>query len=118
MFDIYNKNNIFAKILRKELPSEPVYEDDEVMAINDINPVAPVHILVIPKVEAISFHDFTTNNSSDLVAGFFRKVRQVAELSNLHDSGYRIVFNHGSDAGQTVPHFHVHIIGGKQLGEL
>lgn len=114
---MYNSNNIFAKIIRKELPAKVIFEDKEIIAINDINPIAPVHILVIPKSEHISFHDFAKQDAVT-IGNFFRKVQQIAESQGLDKNGYRIIFNHGTDAMQTVEHFHAHIIAGKKLGSL
>jgi histidine triad (HIT) family protein len=115
---IYNTDNIFAKIIRKEIPCNPVYEDEKVLAFYDIHPAAPVHIIVIPKGNYISFDDFIINSTSDEHTHFFRKVREIAAQLNLTESGYRLITNHGSDASQTVPHFHVHILGKRKLGAL
>ncbi|GMO59499.1 MAG: HIT domain-containing protein [Rickettsiales bacterium] len=106
----YNNENIFAKILKKEIPSTPIYEDDKVFAFNDIAPKAKTHILVIPKGEFISFIDFTEKSSADDVAYFFKKVEEIAKNAGLES--YRIVANCGADAGQVVPHFHIHILSG------
>lgn len=113
----YDKNNIFAKIIRKEIKCNLVYEDDAVIAFHDIAPKAKIHVLVLPKGEFTSFHDFVTN-SSTVVHDFFVKVQLIAEKLGLVDDGYRILSNHGKLAGQTVPHFHVHILGGNELGDL
>lgn len=115
----YDKGNIFAKIIRKEIPSSVVYEDDSVMAFNDVAPAAPVHVLVIPKGEFVSFDDFASNADGDTVGNFFKKVQYIAEKElQLPVDGYRLITNHGRNASQTVPHFHVHILGGRQLGGL
>jgi len=114
----YDRNNIFAKILRGEIPCKKVYEDKFVFAFEDIQPNAPVHVLVVPKGEYISLHDFAANAPQDQVAGFFDSVTKVAAQLGLEESGYRIISNHGSDASQSVPHFHVHILGGRPLGRL
>ncbi len=114
MFDRYDDNNVFAQIIAGQLPCNKVYEDEKVLAFHDINPVAPVHILVIPKGQYISFDDFIQH--STYVEHFFSVVRQVAFTEGLTDSGYRLVMNHREDSGQIVPHFHVHIISGKKLG--
>ncbi|USO00983.1 MAG: histidine triad nucleotide-binding protein [Alphaproteobacteria bacterium] len=108
----YDTQNVFGKILRGEIPCTPVYEDEHVLAFLDIAPQAPVHVLVIPKCEAISFDDFVTKPPSDVIA-FFTAVRTVAHHLGLQESGYRLVMNHGDDGGQEVAHFHVHILGGK-----
>lgn len=112
----YDKNNIFAKIIRGEIPCNKVYEDDICFAFHDIMPAAPTHILVVPKGEFVSFDDFTTNAEPDLIADFFMRVRKIAHMLGVDKSGYRISTNHGKDASQTVFHFHVHIMGGKPLG--
>ena len=114
----YDSENIFAKILREEIPAEKLYEDEFAVAFNDISPAAPVHILVIPKGEFTSFDDFSSKATPELIAGFFKAVRQVAHDFGVDESGYRLITNHGANADQTVPHFHVHILGGKKLGGL
>lgn len=115
---MYDKNNIFAKIIRKEIPCKLVYEDNEVMAFHDISGSAPVHVLVVPKGEYISFDDFSAIAKPEEIGGFFAKVGKIARDLAIAKTGYRIVMNHGSDASQTVAHFHVHILGGKKLGGL
>ena len=114
----YDSQNIFAKIIRGEIPCKKVYEDDEVLAFYDVNPVAPVHVLVIPKGEFVSFNDFSINAAPEKIADFFQKVQNIAKILDVVDSGYRIITNHGENASQTVPHFHIHIIAGKMLGGL
>lgn len=114
----YDTNNIFAKILRKEMPGERVYEDDHVLAIKDINPKAPTHVLVLPKGHYTSLMDFSIRATADEIGIFFQTVAKIAELLGLHDKGFRLVANTGSDGGQIVPHFHVHLLGGKQLGAM
>lgn len=114
----YNQDNVFAKIIVGDIPAEKIYEDDYVVAFNDISQAAPVHVLVIPKGEYLSFDDFTQNATPDEIANFFKTVKKVANQLSLEDDGYRIITNHGKNASQTVPHFHVHILGGKQLGGL
>ncbi len=111
----YDSNNIFAKIIRGEIPSKKVYEDAKVLAFHDISHAAPIHVLVVPKGEYISFADFTSKAGAEEIVDFFRKVREIAESLGLSESGYRLITNNGSDASQTVPHFHVHILGGKKL---
>lgn len=115
---MYDKNNIFAKILRGEIPCKKVYEDEFVLAFEDIAPAAPVHVLVIPKGEYVSFDDFALRAPAAEVKGFFAAVQKTAALLNVRENGYRILSNHGQDAGQIVPHFHVHILGGRLLGRL
>lgn len=111
---MYDNNNIFAKILRKELPATIVYEDDCIVAIKDINPAAPVHVLAVSKKPYISFDDFADDTTADTeISNFFRSVRLTIRKLGL--SGYRLVSNHGKDGGQIIPHFHIHILGGKEL---
>ena len=107
----YDKNNIFAKILKGEIPCDKVYEDEKVFAFKDINPKAPVHILVVPKAEYVSFDDFMEKASDSEIAYFFKKVREIAKGQGVSESGYRVVANNGEKAGQIVFHFHVHILG-------
>ncbi len=114
----YDSDNIFAKILRGEIPSAKRFEDEFALAFDDINPQAPVHVLVIPKGEYISLEDFTARASTGEIAGFFRAVGQIARQLELVEPGYRILANHGHDGMQEVPHFHVHIFGGKRLGPM
>ena len=114
----YDKNNIFAQVIAKKAPSDKVYEDDDIYAFHDISHAAPVHVLVVPKGEYESFNDFVANTNMDMVANFFIKVQKIAEQLGLPENGYRIITNHGPHAHQTVPHFHVHILGGKSLGPL
>ena len=114
----YDKNNIFAKILRGEIPCKKVCEDEYSLAFQDINPQAPVHILVIPKGEYRSLQEFTTKANDHEIASFMRIVSQVANDFDIVKSGYRILANNGEDANQEVPHFHVHVLGGKNLGRM
>lgn len=114
----YDTQNIFAKILRGEIPCDKVYEDEWALAFNDINPQAPVHVLVIPKGAFVSMDDFTASGTADAIAGFYRVVGQVARDLGLADQGYRALNNTGVDGGQEVPHFHVHIFGGRKLGPM
>lgn len=114
----YDPNNIFARILRGEIPCQRVYEDDSVLAFRDIAPAAPVHVLVIPKGAYCSFDDFIGVAAPADVAQFFLTVRKVAADLGLVDGGYRLITNHGPDAAQSVPHFHVHILAGRPLGGL
>lgn len=114
----YDQNNVFAKILRGELPTERVYEDDQILAIKDINPKAPTHVLVLPKGSYTSLLDFSIRATNDEIAYFFQTVAKIAELARLQDAGFRLVANTGAHGGQEVPHFHVHLIGGKQLGAM
>lgn len=113
----YDDENIFAKILRGEIPNATVYEDEGILAFNDIQPKTPVHILVIPKRPYIDMDDFAANGSPEEVGNFFQKVGEIARNQGLHEGGYRMVTNNGPNAGQLVPHFHVHIMGGQKIKE-
>jgi histidine triad (HIT) family protein len=112
---MYDDNNIFAKIIRGEMDSDKIYEDDKLIAIHDAYPTAPIHVLVIPKGKYISFHDFMENAAAEEIAHFFKTTKQIAEMLNLGDKGYRILANIGKTAGQTVFHMHLHILSGKTL---
>jgi len=114
---VYDSSNIFAKILRGEIPCNKVYEDENALAFHDIAPAAPVHVIIIPKAQAVSFDDFAQKHPQHLAA-FFQSVQKVAAELGVQEGGYRLVTNHGADASQSVPHFHVHILGGKPLGGL
>ena len=114
----YDDSNIFAKILRGDIPCAKVYEDASALAFNDIHPQAPVHVLVIPKGPYVSMDDFTANAPPDLIAGFFQAVGTVARRLGVHESGYRLVANTGADGHQEVMHFHVHIFAGRPLGPM
>jgi len=114
----YDPQNIFARILRGEIPCKRVHEDDFALAFHDINPLSPTHVLVIPKTPYVSAADFHVGASEAEIAGFWRAVGQVAMSLGLEASGYRLLANMGMDAGQEVPHFHVHICGGRPLGRM
>ncbi|MGQ0588740.1 MAG: histidine triad nucleotide-binding protein [Sphingosinicella sp.] len=114
----YDESNIFARILRGELPSETVYEDDYALAFNDIRPAAPTHVLVIPRGPYVSWDDFSERASDAEIAGFVRAVGKVARDKGLVPPGYRLLANVGADSGQEVPHLHVHVFGGKPLGPM
>ncbi len=114
----YDDANIFARILRGEIPSRTVYEDEWALAFHDINPQAPTHVLVIPKGRYVSFADFSTKASEAEVAGFMRAVGHVAKSLGLEEPGYRLIANMGEHSGQEVPHFHMHIVGGRPLGRM
>lgn len=114
----YDPENIFAKILRGDIPCNKVYEDAHALAFHDINPQAPVHVLVIPKGDYVSMADFTARAPAELIAGFFRAVGTVARDLELEAPGYRILANAGRDAHQEVPHLHIHIFGGRPLGPM
>ena len=114
----YDDNNIFAKILRGEIPSNTVYEDDYVLAFHDINPLAPTHILVIPKGPYVSWDDFSERASDEEIGAFVRAVGKIARHEGLVADGYRLLGNVGLNSGQEVPHLHVHIFGGRPLGPM
>ena len=114
----YDVNNIFARILRGEIPCKRVYENEFALAFEDIQPAAPVHVLVIPKGEFVSFDDFAQKATAEQMKSFWQSVRATAALCGLPEGGYRLISNHGADASQTVHHFHVHIMGGRSLGAL
>ena len=114
----YDSSNIFARILRGEIPSKKVYEDEHALAFHDINPQAAVHILVIPKGAYVSWDDFSERGSAEEIAGFVRAVGKVARDMGLVARGYRLLANTGRLAGQEVPHLHVHLFGGQPLGPM
>ena len=114
----YDDDNIFARILRGELPSKKVYEDDHVFAFHDINPLAPTHILVIPKGRYVSWDDFSASASDEQIGAFVRAVGKIAREAGLVESGYRLLANTGRSSGQEVPHLHVHIFAGRPLGPM
>lgn len=114
----YDDSNIFARILRGELPSKKVFEDEHVLAFHDINPLAPTHILVIPKGPYVSWDDFSEKASDAEIAALARAAGKIARESGLVETGYRLLANSGLDSGQEVPHLHVHIFGGRPLGPM
>ena len=114
----YDEQNIFARILRGEIPNRTVYEDEWVLAFHDISPQAPTHVLVIPKGKYVSFADFSAKASDAEIAGFMRAVGKVAQTLGLEEPGYRLIANMGEHSGQEVPHFHMHIVGGRPLGRM
>lgn len=114
----YDDQNVFAKILRGEIPCKKIFENNHVLAFHDIHPQAPVHALVIPKGKYVSIDDFSAQASDEEVSAFFRAVAHVARDLGIMDDGYRILANHGVNSGQEVPHFHVHVFGGKKLGRM
>lgn len=114
----YDDDNIFARILRGEIPCDKVYEDDFALAFHDIAPQAPTHVLVIPKGRWVSNDDFTARASDAEIVGFWRAVGAVARQLGADGPGYRILANHGPDSHQEVPHFHVHIFSGRRLGPM
>ena len=114
----YDDQNVFAKILRGEIPANKIYEDEWSFAFHDINPQAPVHILVIPKGAYVSWDDFSATASEAEIAGFIRAVGHVAREQGLVAPGYRLLANIGGHGHQEVPHLHVHLFGGRQLGAM
>lgn len=114
----YDDSNIFARILRGEIPSTKIYEDEFAYAFPDINPAAPTHILVIPKGPYVSWDDFSEKASDAEIAGFVRAIGKVARDQNLVGGGYRVLANVGMNSGQEVPHLHAHIFAGRPLGPM
>ncbi len=114
----YDSNNIFAKILRGEIPAAKIYEDDHVIAFNDIRPQAKVHALVIPKGAYVSSQDFSEKASAEEIVGFTRAIAKLTKQLGVAESGYRLIANSGPDSHQEVPHFHVHILGGQPMGKM
>tara|TARA_R110000868_G_scaffold408172_2_gene690631 strand:+ start:52069 stop:52440 length:372 start_codon:yes stop_codon:yes gene_type:complete len=112
----YDPQNIFAKILRGEIPCSKVYEDDHVLAFNDIAPQAPTHILVIPKGAYTSYDDFAANASDAEIIAYTRAIGKISAEAGVVEDGYRLIANTRDHGRQDVPHLHVHIIGGKKLG--
>ena len=114
----YDHGNIFARILRGELPSKKVYEDEHVLAFHDINPLAPTHILVIPKGAYVSWDDFSERAGDAEIAALVRATGRIAREAGLVEGGYRLLANTGVNAGQEVPHLHLHIFAGRPLGPM
>ena len=114
----YDPDNVFARILRREIPCKKVYEDAYALAFHDINPLAKRHVLVIPKGAYVSMEDFSARATDAEIAGLIRAVGKVARDLGLAESGYRILANHGPDSHQEVPHLHIHIFGGQRLGRM
>ena len=114
----YDRNNVFARILRGELPCNKVYEDEHVLAFHDIRPQAPTHVVLIPKGEYVSVDDFSAKASAAELAAFLRAIGQIAHEQGVANSGYRVLANHGAAAHQEVPHFHLHLFGGRDLGPM
>jgi len=118
MTKIYDEDNVFAKILKAKIPYEKVLENKYALAFNDINPQAPIHILVIPKKPYTDLYNFTQNANLDEIKCFWELVNNVISKKVIEDNGFRIITNSGKDGNQDVPHFHVHILGGKNLGRM
>ena len=114
----YDRNNVFARILRGELPCSKIYEDEHVLTFHDMHPQAPTHIVLIPKGEYASVDDFSEKASAAELAAFVRAIGRIAREQGVSDSGYRILANHGAAAHQEVPHFHLHLFGGRDLGPM
>ncbi|MDZ4323214.1 MAG: HIT domain-containing protein [Alphaproteobacteria bacterium] len=114
----YDKNNIFARILRKELPAQVVYEDEYALAFHDIAPKAPVHILVIPKGSYVSFFDFSEKASSAEITGFTKAIHNVIASLDLEDKGFWTLSSHGEEGGQVIFHYHVHICSGRRPSQM
>lgn len=114
----YDHNNIFARILRGEIPCRKVYEDAHVLAFHDIHPQAPTHVLVIPKGAYVSFDDFSATAPAEEIVAFMRAVGQIARDLGVAEPGYRILANTGLNGGQEVPHFHLHLFAGRRLGRM
>lgn len=114
----YDNNNVFAKILRKELSSKIVFENEHVLCFEDISRSAKIHWLVIPKKPYTSFDDFMSKASEEEIANFFKSITQITKENNIDKYGYRLVTNNGASSGQSVFHFHVHILSGQTLGGL
>ena len=113
---MYDENNIFAKILRSEITCNKVYEDDDVLFFYDINPIAKIHVLGIPKIKCTNLEDFIKKSDTHRIDQFFQKVISIVNTLGLNNDGYRLITNSGKNGGQEIPHFHVHIIGGEPLG--
>ena len=114
----YDDDNIFAKILRGEIPCKKVAEDEYTLAFEDINPLRAVHVLVIPKGPYVDWSDFAATASADEQAAFTRMIAHVADLTGIAEGGYRVASNIGRDGGQEVPHLHMHVLGGEPVGPL
>lgn len=106
---------LFCKIVNKEIPSQTVYEDEEIIAFQDINPVAPVHLLIIPRKHMMSLNEVSSEDEA-LIGRILGVIRQLAVESGVAESGYRVVTNIGADGGQVINHLHFHLIGGRKLG--
>jgi histidine triad (HIT) family protein len=114
----YDPDNIFAKILRGEIPNRTVFEDQHVLAFHDINPQAPVHVLVIPKGSYENMTVFSNVASAEEQAALMRAIGEVLRITEVAEAGYRIISNNGQDGAQEVPHLHIHVLGGRRLGRM
>ena len=115
---MYDENNIFAKILRKEIACDKIYEDEFSLFFNDINPQAKIHVLGIPKFPCSTFSSFLNNADNQNILSFFKNVQLVINKLELEENGYRLITNSGEDGGQEIPHFHIHILAGEKIGSL
>ncbi len=115
---MYDENNIFAKILRNEIPCDKIYEDEFNLFFKDINPQAKIHVLGIPKFQCIDFIDFVNNAEEINITSFFKSIKIVIDKLGVQKNGYRIITNSGIDGGQEVPHYHIHILAGEKIGKL
>jgi histidine triad (HIT) family protein len=115
---MYDQNNIFAKILRGEMPCEKVYEDKYVLAFKDINPQTKIHVIIIPKGHYVDMEDFSKNAKSEEIEALIRGINKVSAIIGVNKTGYRYLGNNGYDAGQEVPHLHFHIFGGEKIGKM
>lgn len=114
----YDANNVFAKLLRGEIPAKKVYEDEHVLAFHDIRPQAPVHVLVIPKGAYVSLDEFHVKASAAEQAALMKALGQAARLAGIAETGYRVIANIGGDGHQEVPHLHFHVLGGRPMGRM
>ncbi len=114
----YDDTNVFARILREEIPCDKVFEDEYTLAFRDIQPQTRVHILVIPKGRYVSIADFSTRATGPEIESLIRVIGRVAHEAGIEAEGYRFLSNHGEHAHQEVPHFHVHVFGGEPLGRM
>jgi histidine triad (HIT) family protein len=114
----YDPQNIFARILRGEIPNRTVFEDDHVLAFHDINPQAPVHVLVIPKGSYENMAVFSAEASTEEQSALIRAVGEVARIMEVEEPGFRIISNNGPDGIQDVPHLHIHVLGGRRMGRM
>ena len=112
---MYDKNNIFAKIIKGEIPCEKIYEDENVLFFKDINPISKIHVLGVPKFSCKDFSDFVSKAKPETISNFFKKTEMIIDKLGVRESGYKIIANSGSDGGQEVPHFHIHILGGEKV---
>ena len=112
---MYDKNNIFAKIIRGEIPSNKFYEDKDSLFFYDIKPIAKIHVLGVPKAPSVDFSDFILKTDPVAVAEFYKKINMVIEKLGIKESGFKIITNSGDNGGQEVPHFHIHILGGEKI---